>query len=51
MMMLFSTRTGLGRVGIVGPELELQMGLMLCSPAKTSSKEDRQGLARGLSDA
>ena len=49
--MLFSIGTELGRVQIVGPELELPLGLMLQSPAKTSSKEDRRRLVCGLSDA
>ena len=49
--MFFSTGTGLGRVRIVGSELELPLGLMLHFLAKTSSKEDRRGFARGLSDA
>ena len=42
-MMLFSIGTRLVRVGIVGLELELPLGLMLRSPTKTSSKEDRRG--------
>ena len=51
LMMLFSTGTRLGRVRIVGPELELPLGLMLRSPVKTSSKEDQRGLTRSISDA
>ena len=43
LIMLFSIETGLGRVRIVGPKLELSLGLMLRSPAKASSKEDRRG--------
>ena len=50
-MMLFSIGTGLGRVRIVGLELELPLGLMLRSHAKTSNKEDQPGLARCLFDA
>ena len=49
--MLFSIGTRLGRVRIVGLELELSLGLMLRSPAKTSSKEDRRRLVCGISDA
>ena len=45
MMIVFSTGTRFGRVRIVGPELELQLGLMLHSPAKTNNNEVRRGLA------
>ena len=55
-MMHFSTRTGLERVGIVVPELELPMGRSAssgcCAPLqKQVTKGDRRRLARYLSDA
>ena len=47
-MMPFSTGTGLERVGIVGPELELPLGRS--NDAKVT-KGDRRGFAHCLSDA
>ena len=54
--MLFSTGTGLERVRIVGPELELSLGRSVgsgcCAPLqKQITKGDRRGLARRHSDA
>ena len=56
MMMLFSTGTGLERVGIVGPKLELPLGRTagsdFCAPLqKQVTKGDRRGLARRHFDA
>ena len=55
-MMSFSTGTGLERIGIVGPELEMSLGRSAgsgcCAPLqKQVTKGDRWGLARRHSDA
>ena len=55
-MMLFSTGTGLERVGSVGPELELPLGRSAGSGCyaplqKQVTKGDWQGLTRRHSDA
>ena len=55
-MMFFSTETGLERVGIVGPELELPLGRFGGSGRSTplqkqETKGDRRGLARRRYDA
>ena len=54
--MHFSIGTGLECVGIIGLELELSLGQSVGSEhwtplQKVRNKEDRQGLARCLSDA
>ena len=54
--MPFSTRTGLERVGIVGPGLELPLGQSVgsgcCAPLqKQVTKGDQRGFACCLSDA
>ena len=55
-MMHFSTRTGLERDGIVGPELKLPLGQSAGSGCgaplqKKVTKGDQRGFARSLSDA
>ena len=55
-MMPFSTRTGLERVGIAGPELKLSLGRSAGSGRwtplqKEETEKDRRGLARCRSDA
>ena len=55
-MMIFSIGTGLERVGIVGPEMELSLGRSGGSGHSTplqkqETKGDRRGLARRRSDA
>ena len=47
-MMPFSTRTGLERVGIVGPELELSLGRSAGSGRQTPlQKQERQRIGGG----
>ena len=48
MMMLFSNRTGLERVGIAGPELELSLGRSASSGRWTSlQKQERMRIGGG----